>query len=291
MMFREDNRMFLKTGCLSILLLVAAAAPGIAPGEGRAELFGGVQYSLDTYAGYHAASVGGYRGKVGEFESLDSGMEGGFTLHSYGRGNYLDAAGMLRDEDDQRYLLDFDAGRIFESETTYTRFKHYLDHDSLTNQDSFTDHDPFNRNAIIREEMKSENTLRVPFILAGPGVPPGGVARTVARVLHLEAGAVSTSGDYRDYFEFARVRYSHTIDPRSGSPVRHGLASVTVIRPTAAEADALATALSVLGPSEGYELAERMGWAAYFVEHTPDGMQPRETGAFAPAAQAAESRP
>ena len=120
---------------------------------------------------------------------------------------------------------------------------------------------------------------------------PEAGARTVARVLHLEEGAVSTSGDYRDYFEFARVRYSHTIDPRSGSPVRHGLASVTVIRPTATEADALATALSVLGPSEGYELAERMGWAAHFVEHTPDGTQTRETGAFAPAAQPAESRP
>jgi len=120
---------------------------------------------------------------------------------------------------------------------------------------------------------------------------PEAGARTVARVLHLEAGAVSTSGDYRDYFEVAQVRYSHTIDPRSGSPVRHGLASVTVVRPTATEADALATALSVLGPSEGYELAERMGWAAYFVEHTPDGTRPRETGAFAAATQPAESRP
>ena len=120
---------------------------------------------------------------------------------------------------------------------------------------------------------------------------PEAGTRTVARVLHLDAGAISTSGDYRDYFEYARVRYSHTIDPRSGSPVRHGLASVTVIRPTATEADALATALAVLGPSEGYELAERMGWAAYFVEHTPDGTQPRETRAFPPATQPAESRP
>lgn len=116
-------------------------------------------------------------------------------------------------------------------------------------------------------------------------------ARSVARVLHLEDGAVSTSGDYRDFFEFERIRYSHTIDPRTASPVRHGLASVTVIRPTAVEADGLATALSVLGPHEGYELAERMGWAVLFVERTPDGTQPRETRAFAAASQAAESRP
>lgn len=157
--------MSVKTGCIaSLLLTVITVFPGVLPGEVRAELFGEGQYSLDTYAGYHAASVGGYRGKVGEYETLDSGMEGGFTLHSYGRGTYLDAVGTLRDEDDQRYLLNFGAGRIFESETTYTRFKHYLDHDSLANQDSYTDHDPFSRNAIIREEMKSENTLRIPFI-------------------------------------------------------------------------------------------------------------------------------
>lgn len=120
---------------------------------------------------------------------------------------------------------------------------------------------------------------------------PEAGTRSVARVLQLEQAAVSTSGDYRDYFEFAGARYSHTIDPRSGSPVRHGLASVTVIRPTAAEADGLATALAVLGPAEGHELAERMGWAAHFIEHPPDGTQPRETTAFTLATQPAESRP
>ncbi len=107
-----------RTSCISILLLISMTIFScIFPGEVRAGVFNEGYYSIDTHAGYHYASVGGYRGKVGEYESLDSGMEGGFTLHSYSKGQYLDAAGVLRDEDDQRYLLTFDAGRIFETET------------------------------------------------------------------------------------------------------------------------------------------------------------------------------
>jgi thiamine biosynthesis lipoprotein len=120
---------------------------------------------------------------------------------------------------------------------------------------------------------------------------PEASGRSVDRVLQLESGAVSTSGDYRDFFESAGIRYSHTLDPRSGRPVTHGLASVTVLRPTTVEADGLATALSVLGPAEGYELAERMGWAALFIERTPDGLQHRETRAFTQAAETGESLP
>jgi thiamine biosynthesis lipoprotein len=120
---------------------------------------------------------------------------------------------------------------------------------------------------------------------------PEASGRSVDRILQLESGAVSTSGDYRDFFESAGMRYSHTLDPRSGRPVTHGLASVTVLRPTTVEADGLATALSVLGPAEGYELAERMGWAALFIERTPDGLQHRETRAFTRAAETGESLP
>lgn len=120
---------------------------------------------------------------------------------------------------------------------------------------------------------------------------PETTGRSVDRILQVEQGAISTSGDYRDFFESAGIRYSHTIDPRSGRPVSHGLASITVLRPTAAEADGIATALTVLGPAEGFELAERMGWAALFVERTPDGLQHRETGAFKLAAEAGESGP
>lgn len=171
-----------------LLMAAISAFSCVMSEEGRAEIFEEGHYSIDTRAGYHYASVGGYRGKVGEYESLDSGMEGGFTLHSRSKGNYLDITGTLQDEDDQSYLLHADARRIFETETTYSRFKHYLDHDTLENQDFFTDFDLFSRNAIIREEMKSENTLRVPFI---PHLKLNADFRELNRRGHQQATTVS----------------------------------------------------------------------------------------------------
>jgi thiamine biosynthesis lipoprotein len=76
---------------------------------------------------------------------------------------------------------------------------------------------------------------------------------------------VSTSGDYRDYREVGGRRISHTIDPRTGMPVAHGLASVTVVHASVAEADAWATALMVLGPDDGLALARRERLAALFI--------------------------
>ena len=77
---------------------------------------------------------------------------------------------------------------------------------------------------------------------------------------------LATSGDYRNYYEVDGKRYSHTIDPATGYPVEHNLASVTVIADTAAKADALATALTVLGAEKGHILADKAGIAAYFIE-------------------------
>lgn len=105
--------------------------------------------------------------------------------------------------------------------------------------------------------------------------------RAVGRVLSIDGMSVSTSGDYRDYFEAGGRRYGHTIDPATGRPVAHAVASVTVLRPLAAEADALATALSVLGVDAGWDLAEAQGWPALFIERTADGFRQRETTAFA----------
>lgn len=105
--------------------------------------------------------------------------------------------------------------------------------------------------------------------------------RSVGRVLHIDGMSVSTSGDYRDYIEMDGRRYGHTIDPATGRPVAPTLASVTVLRPLAAEADALATALTVLGPAAGRSLAEAQGWPALFIERTLDGYRQRETSAFA----------
>ena len=104
--------------------------------------------------------------------------------------------------------------------------------------------------------------------------------RSVYTIIKIADVGVSTSGDYRDYFERDGQRYSHIIDPQTGRPVAHRLASVTVVSENTMRADALCTALMVLGPEEGYHLAEQAGLAAYFILKTDDGYTDRETPAF-----------
>ncbi len=89
--------------------------------------------------------------------------------------------------------------------------------------------------------------------------------RAVQRIVALDGAAIATSGNYRIFFDHDSARYSHIIDPRSGKPVEHDLASVTVISPSTMQADALSTALMVLGPNAGYELALREEIAAFFI--------------------------
>lgn len=74
-------------------------------------------------------------------------------------------------------------------------------------------------------------------------------------IIPLESMSVATSGDYRNYFEVDGERYAHTIDPRTGRPVTHNLASVSVFHPSNAWADAWATALLVVGDEAGMQLA------------------------------------
>jgi len=107
--------------------------------------------------------------------------------------------------------------------------------------------------------------------------------RQAYAVIELDGVGVSTSGDYRDYREVDGRRLSHTIDPRSGAPVEHGLASVTVVRESVAEADAWATALMVLGPDEGMALARRERLAALFIRRgeQPGTFVAEETPEFA----------
>ena len=95
----------------------------------------------------------------------------------------------------------------------------------------------------------------------------------VQEVLALSDGAVATSGDYRNYFEYEGARYSHTLDPRSGYPINHGLASVTVLSDTCAEADAWATALMVMGTHEGMQLANQLGLSVYMISRVKSGFE------------------
>lgn len=101
------------------------------------------------------------------------------------------------------------------------------------------------------------------------------------RAVELRDVAVATSGDYRNYYEIDGRRYSHTIDPRSGRPVEHRLASVTVIAPTCAYADAMATALNVLGPEAGMKLAQQHAIAAFFIVRADSGYETMHSPAFA----------
>ncbi len=105
--------------------------------------------------------------------------------------------------------------------------------------------------------------------------------RSVQSIVGLTDSALATSGDYRNYFEYRGRRYSHTIDPRTGTPVTHDAASVTVIADTAAYADAMATALLVLGPGRGLDFAERENIAAYFLLRTDGDIEERMTKRFA----------
>jgi thiamine biosynthesis lipoprotein len=106
--------------------------------------------------------------------------------------------------------------------------------------------------------------------------------RDVLEVVHLGDEALATSGDYRNYYEEDGVRRSHLLDPRTGRPIEHGLASVSVIHARAAQADAWATALAVLGHEEGRRIAEEEGLAVHFVLRQPDGsFASRSTASFA----------
>lgn len=99
-------------------------------------------------------------------------------------------------------------------------------------------------------------------------------------VVELEDGAIGTSGDYRAGFIHQGQRYSHTLDPRSGAPVRHALAAVSVIAAQAIEADGLAATLMVLGPEAGMRFAVEHNLAAVFSVRTGNGLERRSTPAF-----------
>lgn len=94
---------------------------------------------------------------------------------------------------------------------------------------------------------------------------PSAAARSLMGVIALEDCAVATSGDYRHVVEIDGRRHAHAIDPRRAAPLANDLASVTVLAPTAMDADAWATALMVLGVEAGAALARHLGLRAIFV--------------------------
>lgn len=98
-------------------------------------------------------------------------------------------------------------------------------------------------------------------------------------MLALQDAAVATSGDYRHWVNVQGRRLSHTMDPQRGAPLLSSPASVTVVAPTCAEADAWATALMVLGPDAGMTLVARRGLSVLFLLRDEQGcMQARGGG-------------
>lgn len=104
--------------------------------------------------------------------------------------------------------------------------------------------------------------------------------RAVERIMQLEDQGMATSGDYRNFFMLNGKRYSHIIDPATGYPVSHNLVSVSVLDESTTRADALATALIVMGPDEGYEFATDNRITAMFIIRSGKGFIEKYTGTF-----------
>ncbi|MGS2716792.1 FAD:protein FMN transferase [Eionea flava] len=103
------------------------------------------------------------------------------------------------------------------------------------------------------------------------GVETPSVFQTSAqKVIALEDVSVATSGDYRNFFEKEGIRYSHTIDPTTGRPVIHDIASITVLANTAMAADGLATAFMALGEQGALRLAEELSLPIYILRYQQD---------------------
>ncbi|WP_127956980.1 FAD:protein FMN transferase [Serratia microhaemolytica] len=100
--------------------------------------------------------------------------------------------------------------------------------------------------------------------------------------------SVATSGDYRNYFEQDSVRYSHTIDPATGKPISHNLASITVLHPSCMTADGFATGLNVLGVEQGIALANQLDLPVFMIAKTSDGFTEYYSEAFKPYLKAAQ---
>jgi thiamine biosynthesis lipoprotein len=99
---------------------------------------------------------------------------------------------------------------------------------------------------------------------------PNDAGITLASVAEISNEAMATSGDYRNFFEFKGRRYSHTINPQTCRPVDHTLASACIIFKDCMTADALATAMMVMGRNKGTKLCEKLDANYLFVERETD---------------------
>ncbi|MEQ5186827.1 FAD:protein FMN transferase, partial [Providencia alcalifaciens] len=106
--------------------------------------------------------------------------------------------------------------------------------------------------------------------------------QSVQLIIEPDDNSIATSGDYRNYFEENGVRFSHTIDPTTGHPIKHNLVSITVIVPTCMSADGLSTGLNVLGPEKGLGVPNELNIPVFMIVKTENGFEERYSKAFAP---------
>ncbi|MCR1838176.1 FAD:protein FMN transferase [Pasteurella caecimuris] len=104
--------------------------------------------------------------------------------------------------------------------------------------------------------------------------------RAVENVIGLNNMAMATSGDYRIYFEENGQRFAHEINPKTGYPIQHHLASITVLAPTSMTADGLSTGLFVLGEDKALEVAEKNDLAIYLIIKTKKGFETKMSSTF-----------
>ncbi len=126
--------------------------------------------------------------------------------------------------------------------------------------------------------VSGQNHLGTPWRVA---IEKPEITGGVNRVLLLDRGAVATSGDYRNYFEQDGKRFSHTLDPLTGKPITHNLASVTVLTDRCTTADALATAFTVMGPELALKSAERWDIPVYLLVREDNGFRAMHSSKFA----------
>ena len=111
---------------------------------------------------------------------------------------------------------------------------------------------------------------------------PNSNSDTIRHIVQLKNMAMATSGNYKKYFEKDGIRYSHTINPVTGKPIKHKLASVTVLDYSATNADALATAFMVLGPEKALLLANSLKIPIYLIIKNDEYFEEKYNDYFAP---------
>lgn len=91
---------------------------------------------------------------------------------------------------------------------------------------------------------------------------------TVIKSIHLNNQALATSGNYRNFYEYKGKQYAHTLDPKTGYPVQTHLVSITVLHPSSLWADAMATAMMVMGKEKALRFADQKKLAVFMVTYT-----------------------